>query len=132
MFNTRKLKLLFQYSNPRALTALEKRGFKEIKVEPTFKDCFILSSYKDITFEETLKLMKSLFKINVLVAMSMVYYSYAEKFSYYLKNNKDELKTIRRKTYKILLRWKKLMNISDDVLYPQNKHIKEILKMLNI
>ena len=132
MLNTRKFKLFLPNSSQRALIALEKKGFKEINIEPTFRDCIILSSYNDITFEDTLKLMKSIFGINVLVAMSMVYYFYAEKFSDYLKNNKEKLKTVRRKTYKILVRWKKLMNMSDDILYPQNKCIREILKTLNI
>ena len=133
MLNTRKFKVLIPhcYSYKR-INRLEKKGFKEINVEPTFRDCIMLSLYNNISFEETLKLMRSCLNINNLVAMSMVYYFYSEEFSNYLKNNKDNQRIIRRNIKKILLRWKDLMNQSDDILYPQNKYIKEILTTLEI
>ena len=116
MLNTRQFKVLSPYCDSyKRINSLEKKGFKEINVEPTFKDCIVLSSYDNISFEETLKLMKSCLSINNLVAMSMVYYFYSEEFSNYLKNNKDNKRIIRRNK-KILLRWKNLINKSDDIL----------------
>lgn len=134
MFNKIKFKVLRPYAiSLKKLKKLEKKGYFEIRHEPTADEMYLYSSVKDISFLECIKLIKSYRKINIFVSMSFIYFYYCEEFYYFILNcpRKDK-KIIRRHCYRTLKRWKSLMKMSDDILYPQNKFIKKIINELKI
>lgn len=112
---------------------LKSKGFKEIIVEPTSNDVIMFSSQNEISFEKCIKLLGSFFNINILAALSIIYYNYSKEYLDYIGNNSHaNLMLIRFRTYKIMLRWKKMLERSDDTLYPQNKYIRDIIRELKI
>lgn len=115
------------------LKRLEKKGYSEIPSEPTAGDIYLYSLKKNISFSECLELIKTNKCINILVAMSVIYYYFCEDLYLFIIKCRDEDKVcIKKNCTKTLKRWKSLMEKSDDLLYPQNKFIRAIVLELKI
>ncbi len=134
MLNNRMFKIVRPFPiSLKIFKRIESKGFREFLVEPTYGDVIMYTSLDEINFEKCIELLRSCFKINVLAAMSIIYYQYYKEYCDYVCNsNFNDLLKIRRRSYKILLRWKKLLEVSDDLLYPQNKYLRIIIEILNI
>lgn len=86
---------------------------------------------KHITFNETINLLlHTIKKINILGAISFIYYEYSDKFLDYLQHCSNvEYKKIKRRCKKKFASLNKLIEKADDMLYPQNVNIMKVYQL---
>lgn len=107
------------------------KEYYEIKCEPSYDDVILICNKKHITFEETINLLlHTIKKINILGAVSLIYYEYSNEFLEYLKHcSYNEYKKIKRKCKKNFASLNKFIERADDTLYPQNVNIRKIYQL---
>lgn len=126
MFNLIKFKIVNTYGN-----YSNDKKYYEIKCEPSYDDVILICNKKRITFEETINLLlHTIKKINILGAVSFIYYEYSNEFLEYLKHcSYNEYKKIKRKCKKSFASLNKFIEKADDTLYPQNVNIRKIYQL---
>lgn len=126
MFNLIKFKIVNTYGN-----YSNDKEYYEIKCEPSYDDVILICNKKHITFEETINLLlHTIKKINILGAVSLIYYEYSNEFLEYLKHCfYNEYKKIKRKCKKNFASLNKFIERADDTLYPQNVNIRKIYQL---
>lgn len=126
MFNLIKFKIVNIYGN-----YSNDKEYYEIKCEPSYDDVILICNKKHITFEETINLLlHTIKKINILGAVSLIYYEYSNEFLEYLKHcSYNEYKKIKRKCKKKIASLNKFIERADDTLYPQNVNIRKIYQL---
>lgn len=127
MFNLIKFKIVDMNSN----YLYDKDKYYEIKCEPSYYDVILICNKKHITFEETINLLlHTIKKINILGAVSFIYYEYSYEFLEYLKHcSYNEYKRIKRKCKKNFASLNEFIERADDTLYPQNVNIRKIYQL---
>ncbi|MBR3864969.1 MAG: hypothetical protein IKJ19_07670 [Clostridia bacterium] len=128
MFNLIKFKIINVYG-VHSNFLYNRNKFYEVKCEPSYQgDVILLCNKNNVTFEEVIKLLlHTLKKVNILGAISLVYYKYSSEFLDYLKQcSQDEYKKIKRKCRAKINNLNSFIAKSDDLLFPQNSNIREI------
>lgn len=128
MFNLIKFKIINTYG-AHSNFLYDRNKFYEVKCEPSYQgDVILLCNKKNVTFDEMLNLLlHTLKKINVLGAISLVYYKYSSEFLDYLKKcSYNEYKIIKRKCVRKINNLNSFIARSDDLIFPQNINIRKI------
>ena len=128
MFNLIKFKIINVYG-AHSNFLYNRNKFYEVKCEPSYQgDVILLCNKNNVTFEEVIKLLlHTLNKVNILGAVSLIYYKYSSEFLDYLKQcSQDEYKKIKRKCRAKINNLNSFIAKSDDLLFPQNLNIREI------
>ena len=128
MFNLIKFKIINIYG-VHSNFLYDRNRFYEVKCEPSYQgDVILLCNKKNVTFDEVINLLlHTLKKVNILGAISLVYYKYSDEFLDYLRHcSYDDYKKIKRKCIRKINNLNSFISKSDDLIFPQNLNIREI------
>ena len=127
MYADIKFKMINSYG-PLNSRKLYSTKYYEILCEPSYNgDVLLLCTKGELTFEEVIYIiLKKTKKIDIIGAISFIYYNYSELFFNFLKScNEKQLKVIKKKCLTHFERLVNFVKFSDDTKYYQNEFIRK-------
>lgn len=107
----------------------KKKKYFEVLCEPSYDgDVLLLCTKSKLSFDEVIYILeKKNKKVDLIGAISFVYYDYSSLFFDYIKKSgEEEFKILKKKCFHYFERLFNFIKYSDDSLYDQNEYIRNI------